>query len=194
VDSRVQAESDFQKAIFPAIERYLAGHPEVLQPVAPSQAVRLPSDQIFVGASLLVEMGRGMAKGLRRLARKYDPAVRDEHNRSLGRAGEEFVVDVERDRLIAAECSDLAGGFDGWRRRMGMGLATTSYRLSQAGRSDCWRQIRLTGLPGRHFFLPGMNILSRPRGRKSGVSIGSIFSRQRSESSLLRRLLSNRLA
>jgi hypothetical protein len=101
-------KANFQKAIFPAIERYLASHPEVLQPVAPSQAVRLPSDQIFVEAPILVEMGKGMATGLRRLARKYDPAVRDEHNRSLGRAGEEFVVGVERDRLMAAECSDLA--------------------------------------------------------------------------------------
>jgi hypothetical protein len=45
---------------------------------------------------------------LRRLARKYDPAERDELNRSLGRAGEEMVVEFERQRLWRAGRDDLA--------------------------------------------------------------------------------------
>jgi hypothetical protein len=40
--------------------------------------------------------------------RKFDPVERDERNRSLGRAGESFVVDVERLRLTGANRSDLA--------------------------------------------------------------------------------------
>ncbi|WP_420919810.1 DUF3883 domain-containing protein [Sinorhizobium fredii] len=41
----------------------------------------------------------GSAESLEPLARKFDVAKRDARNRELGRAGEEFVVAVERDRL-----------------------------------------------------------------------------------------------
>ncbi|WP_206524661.1 DUF3883 domain-containing protein [Devosia sp. 1566] len=39
---------------------------------------------------------------------KFDPVERDFRNRQLGRAGEEFVVGVERLRLIAEDRKDLA--------------------------------------------------------------------------------------
>jgi hypothetical protein len=57
----------------------------------------------------IVEMKKSTNKELRRLVRKFDPAVRDERNRRLGKAGEEFVVGVERERLRAAERSDFGG-------------------------------------------------------------------------------------
>ena len=40
--------------------------------------------------------------------RKFDPVERDLCNRSLGKAGEEFVVDVERRQLTGADRPDLA--------------------------------------------------------------------------------------
>ena len=49
-----------------------------------------------------------MPETLRRLVRKFDPVERDHRNRSLGKAGEEFVVDVERRQLTGAGRSDLA--------------------------------------------------------------------------------------
>jgi hypothetical protein len=45
---------------------------------------------------------------LEKLARKFDPVERDHLNRSLGRAGEEFVLWVERNRLLQAQRADLA--------------------------------------------------------------------------------------
>ena len=45
---------------------------------------------------------------LQRLVRKFDSAERDHHNRALGRAGEAFVLEVERNRRIAVDRSDLA--------------------------------------------------------------------------------------
>ena len=45
---------------------------------------------------------------LRRLIRKFDPVERDHRNRSLGRAGEAFVVEIERARLGEADRQDLA--------------------------------------------------------------------------------------
>jgi hypothetical protein len=44
----------------------------------------------------------------RLLVGKFDPAARDERNRALGRAGEEFVVGFEKRRLRRAGCGDLA--------------------------------------------------------------------------------------
>jgi len=101
--------ANYQQAIFPAIERYLTRHPEVLTPVATAPVVPVSSDQVFVEVPTVVEMKKPTNPALRRLVRKYDPAVRDERNRKLGRAGEEFVVGVERERLRVAERSDLAG-------------------------------------------------------------------------------------
>lgn len=47
-------------------------------------------------------------EGLKRLVRKYDPAVRDHRNRALGLLGEEHVYHHERARLIAVDRPDLA--------------------------------------------------------------------------------------
>ncbi|MBP1290416.1 MULTISPECIES: DUF3883 domain-containing protein [Bradyrhizobium] len=49
---------------------------------------------------------------LQRLVGKYDPAARDEHNRSLRRAGEEMVFKFEYDRLCQAGRRDLAKKMD----------------------------------------------------------------------------------
>ena len=45
---------------------------------------------------------------LRRLGQKFDPVERDHRNRSLGRAGEEFVIDVEKRQRTNAGLPDLA--------------------------------------------------------------------------------------
>jgi len=101
-------KSNYQKAIFPAIDRYLSMHPEVLNPIAALPMTRHSADHVFVEPPSLVETNDRINKALRRLVRKYDPAARDHRNRSLGKAGEQFVVGVERDRLVEAERIDLA--------------------------------------------------------------------------------------
>jgi hypothetical protein len=45
---------------------------------------------------------------LDRVAKKYDPALRDQINRQLGFAGEEHVFHSEQQRLIASDRTDLA--------------------------------------------------------------------------------------
>jgi hypothetical protein len=47
-------------------------------------------------------------RAIARIVRKFDPATRDAANRRLGNAGESFVLDVERARLIAIGRADLA--------------------------------------------------------------------------------------
>jgi hypothetical protein len=63
---------------------------------------------IFVSPPALAAAGERAPDGLRRLVRKFDPVERDYRNRSLGKAGEEFVVELERRQLSQADRSDLA--------------------------------------------------------------------------------------
>ncbi len=98
---------NYQGAIFGAIDRYLSLHGDLLErPAGPR--VRNAED-----AGLFVEPpARGglveRPPPLERLVRKFDPVERDHRNRTLGRAGEEFVFHVERHRLASAERPDLA--------------------------------------------------------------------------------------
>ena len=99
---------NYQNAIFDAIDRYLTVHPAVLV-ASPSPPQPLLSTGIFVEAPLLSVGDESVPERLRRLVQKFDPVERDHRNRSLGRAGEEFVIDVERRQLTEAGLPDLAG-------------------------------------------------------------------------------------
>lgn len=98
---------NYQNAIFDAIDRYLSKHPGVLErvPAGPQAAA---TDEIFVPAPVLQADSAPLPERLRRLVRKFDPVERDHRNRSLGKAGEEFVVNLERRRLAEADRLDLA--------------------------------------------------------------------------------------
>lgn len=63
---------------------------------------------IFVEAPPLSADNEPFPERLRRLVQKFDPVERDHRNRSLGRAGEEFVIDVERRQLTDAGLPNLA--------------------------------------------------------------------------------------
>lgn len=99
---------NYQHAIFAAIERYLTSHPDVLDPVPKSPATVPIPQQVFVAPPTLARFHDAMPESLRRLVRKFDPVVRDYRNRSLGKAGEEFVIELERRQLIGSGRSDLA--------------------------------------------------------------------------------------
>jgi hypothetical protein len=71
-------------------------------PATPSLA------EIFVSPPALTPVGTPTREELRRLVRKFDPVERYHRNRSLGKAGEKFVIDVERRKLTQADCQDLA--------------------------------------------------------------------------------------
>ncbi len=99
---------NYQNAIFGAIDRYLTTHPAILNPVATSLAMPASPSELFVAPPTLRPASEKLPEPLRRLIRKFDPVERDLCNRSLGKAGEEFVVDVERRQLTGADRSDLA--------------------------------------------------------------------------------------
>jgi hypothetical protein len=99
---------NYQNALFDAIDRYLTNHASTLEPTPkPDAALSTPVDT-FVEPPILKEPSKPIPERLRRLIAKFDPVERDHLNRSLGREGERFVVDIERKRLYDGDRSDLA--------------------------------------------------------------------------------------
>lgn len=98
---------NYQSAIFDAIDRYLSKHQDLMERV-PSVLPDSGTDEIFVSPPVLRPDQLPLPGGLTRLVRKFDPMERDHRNRALGKAGEEFVVHLERRRLEAAQRLDLA--------------------------------------------------------------------------------------
>jgi hypothetical protein len=99
---------NYQNAVFDAIERYLTQHPEILDRVPVPQTEALPPSTVFVDAPIPSAAVEPIPERLRRLVQKFDPVERDYRNRSLGKAGESFVVDLERRQLSEADRRDLA--------------------------------------------------------------------------------------
>ena len=99
---------NYQNAIFDAIDRYLTHHPEALVPAPTPQAEPTASSAVFVDPPAPAMARQPIPEKLKRLVRKFDPVERDHRNRSLGKAGEAFVVDVERQHLAKARRLDLS--------------------------------------------------------------------------------------
>jgi Domain of unknown function (DUF3883) len=99
---------NYQNAIFGAIDRYLTQHPEILESVKVSPIAPTIPSVVFVDPPVLEKVHDPMPDPLQHLVRKFDPVERDHRNRSLGKAGESFVVDLERHQLALADRSDLA--------------------------------------------------------------------------------------
>ena len=100
---------NYQNAIFDAIDRYLTEHPAILEsaPSLPPVPPPVPG-RIFVAPPTLTAANEPIPERLQRLVQKFDPVERDHRNRSLGKAGEAFVVDLERHQLTEADRPDLA--------------------------------------------------------------------------------------
>jgi hypothetical protein len=86
---------NYQNAIFDGIDRYLTQHPEILVLAPAPQTETAPSSAIFVDPPAPATAKPVITERLKRLVRKFDPVERDHRNRSLGKAGEAFVADVE---------------------------------------------------------------------------------------------------
>lgn len=97
---------NYQNAIFDAIDRYLSKHPAILERVPVSRTSTTAS--VFVDPPVRTVEEESIPERLRHLVRKFDPVERDYRNRSLGRAGESFVIDLERRQLSEADRPDLA--------------------------------------------------------------------------------------
>ena len=100
----------YQDALVAAVERSLGREPEFLYPESSDTQPLVFNDEaaIFVSPPPFADPDKALTPAVRRLVGKFDPAERDAGNRELGRAGEKFVVEFERDRLRRAGREDLA--------------------------------------------------------------------------------------
>jgi hypothetical protein len=82
-----------------------------------------------------------------RLPRKTDFAARDEANRKLGRAGEQWVIDFEHQRLAAAGLPELFQRLDWVSDRLGDGAG---YDILSYDTADQARYIEVKTTNGSH--------------------------------------------
>ena len=100
---------NYQNAIFDAIDRYLSCQPAILERVPVPTVATVPPANVFVDPPIRSADPGPVPERLRHLVRKFDPVERDFRNRALGKAGERFVLDLERRWLTEADRADLAG-------------------------------------------------------------------------------------
>jgi len=99
---------NYQASIFGAIDRYLSANQEVVYHQLPPIVLLAADDgATFVDAPKL-EIQSTRPWQLERLVRKFDPVERDLRNRSLGRAGEEFVLEIEKKKFEKLQRPDLS--------------------------------------------------------------------------------------
>jgi hypothetical protein len=99
-----------QDALVKAVETQIGLHPEILKdPKSVKPRFLSAGEPILVAPPAFLNSDpEDQPVTLRKLMGKYDPAARDDRNRSLGRAGEEMVLNFERTRLRRAGRDDLA--------------------------------------------------------------------------------------
>lgn len=99
--------TNYQKAITPAIDRYLSEHPAALHQ---ERIVEGFADRqgLFVERPPPLLPIAPAKEDMERLIRKFNPVERDFRNRKLGRDGEELVFHYERQKLQQLERPDLA--------------------------------------------------------------------------------------
>lgn len=108
------------------VQKYVLDHPELVRQVVDSlEEVKTTGARAFTATVVapppLVALAR-VESGLRtRLPRKMDYAARDEHNRKLGRAGEQWALEYEQHRLVEAGFADLFARVDWISDRLGDG-------------------------------------------------------------------------
>jgi hypothetical protein len=101
--------ANFQNALIDGVERYLAQQGEPIFSAASEVSSKVTEvGSLWIGPPPSAAPGEEKeTEALRRLVRKFDPAERDARNRTLGKQGEELVLEHERARLLANGRKDL---------------------------------------------------------------------------------------
>jgi hypothetical protein len=99
---------NYQNALVDAIDRYISTHHELTEQPTPIYRPEAIDAEVFVTPPPLTADAEKTTPRLNQLIRKFDPVERDRLNRALGRAGEEFVLEVEKTQLAGAGLHHLA--------------------------------------------------------------------------------------
>lgn len=144
---------NYQGAIFDAVDRYLTRHPGAIEKGFVRVVAPEPAADVFVSAPTRKADEPHMPDRLRRLVRKFDPVVRDFRNRTLGTAGEEFVLNVEKRRLAAEGRLDLAKTVEWVAKEKGDGAGYDILSFDVSGRKRLIEVKTTNGSARTPFFL-----------------------------------------
>ena len=135
---------NFQGAIADAIGRFLAVNSD------PVPFAAVPKIGLAEPPALFVEpppqpppMSPAAKKAFDRVARKFDPALRDELNRALGLAGEEHIYEAEQRKLFDAGRHDLAKRVRWVSQADGDGLGYDVRSYDESG-AEKWIEVKTT--------------------------------------------------
>jgi hypothetical protein len=135
---------NFQGAIAEAIWRFLKQQPD------PVPFVLAPSNSLSEAPMLFVEppptpppMNGTAKRAYERVARKFDPALRDQMNRTLGHAGEQHIFEFEQKKLFDAGRRDLARKVRWVSQADGDGLGYDIRSYEENGR-ERWIEVKTT--------------------------------------------------
>ena len=146
-------KSNYQNSIFDAVDRYLTKHREIFE-IAPTLPTLVSeSSNVFVATPLPTEADEQISARLQRLVRKFDPVERDHRNRILGKAGEAFVLEIERQRLAEANREDLARKIRWVSAEDGDGAGYDILSFDQGGRERLIEVKTTNGAARTPFFL-----------------------------------------
>jgi Domain of unknown function (DUF3883) len=136
-----------QRLLREEVQRYIGEHPDAVRAiVAGLERVPDRTAQIVDFVSSLIDIPRGApasATPRKRVARKIDFARQDERNRSLGRQGERWVIELERERLRRAGRADLGASIEWVADTQGDG-AGYDVRSSESDGSQIFIEVKTT--------------------------------------------------
>ncbi len=110
------------------VQKFVLKHADMVHRIVDAmEEVKLPAEKTFkavlVGAPAIEVVAKPMPGATRtRVPRRVDYAARDESNRKLGRAGEQWVLEYEQQRLHWAGLGELFARVDWVADRLGDGL------------------------------------------------------------------------
>jgi hypothetical protein len=135
---------NFQGAIADAIGRFLVLNPDPIPFVpAPITGFAEPPELFAELPPAAPAMNPTTRKAFERVARKFDPALRDQLNQALGVAGEERVYESEQRRLFDAGRRDLAKRVRWVSQADGDGLGYDIRSYEENG-SEKWIEVKTT--------------------------------------------------
>jgi hypothetical protein len=150
---------NYQKRLLPqAVEDYLEANPGLHEQIASSTVLNPTASptvtewgQYFDEPPDRMAVSQSDSKPwLSRKGRKVDYACRDAVNRQLGRLGEQFTLELERQWLLAAGRSDLAAKVEWISETCGDGIGFDILSFHDVDDSERFLEVKTTGL-GKYF-------------------------------------------
>ena len=152
--------SNYQALLAAEVENHLRRNPTLLERLASSRLLN-PTEAVAIGTSRPLQLieaaperiyapSRTAKPWLSRKGKRIDFVARDAANRRLGELGEQFVFDLEQQRLKSTGRDDLAQKVTWASREFGDGLGYDILSFNETNDTERMIEVKSTGL-GKYF-------------------------------------------